>query len=158
MLAGLSWQVYTLNHDITCAALRGDSRGDLRLFKLRTQDHIPSLKTAKQRHLNKVQTSQADCHPPAKEAETVILLTPSHGLAGFAKKSDVQTTKPNPFKYTLMSSELKESQVGFDLRDKAHPSRTHRIKTEGSHCFPWEKDEQEEKMAKPKILFNLKFT
>lgn len=122
----------------------GDSQGDLRLFKLRTLDHIPSLKTAKQRHLNKVQISEADCHPPTKESETVILLTLSRGLGGFAKKSDVQTTKPNPFKYTLMSSELKESQVGFDLKAKAHPSRTHGIKTEGSHCFSWEKAEQRE--------------
>lgn len=57
------WQVYTLNHDITRAALRGDSQGDFRLFKLRTRDHIASLKTAKQRHLNRVPTSQAGCHP-----------------------------------------------------------------------------------------------
>lgn len=30
-------------------------------FKIRTLDHIPSLKTAKQRHLNKVQILEADC-------------------------------------------------------------------------------------------------
>lgn len=85
----------------------------------------------------------------------MILLTPSPGLGGFAKKSDVQTLKPHPFKYTLMSSELKESQVGFDLKDKSHPSHTNGIKTEGSHCFSWEKDLQGEKMAKPKILLNI---
>ncbi len=88
----------------------------------------------------------------------MILLTPSPGLAGFAKKSDVQTPKPHPFKRALMSSEVKESQVGFDLKDKAHPSHTHGMKTEGSHCFSWEKDEWGEKTAKPEILLNIQFT
>lgn len=75
----------------------------------------------------------------------MILLTPSPGLEGFAKKSDVKTPKPHPFKYTLMSSELKESQVGFDSKDESRPSHTQgdkkkKKKTGGSHCFSWEKD------------------
>lgn len=49
--------------------------------------------------------------------------------------SDVQTSKADPFKRTLMSSEAKESQVGFDLRDEARPSDTHGINTKGGLCF-----------------------
>lgn len=147
-------QVYTLNHDITRAALRGDSRGDFRLFKLRTRDHIASLKTAKQRHLNRVPTSQAACHPPtegSRDCDPPLATVPR--VSGLLRRSQMyKRPKPKPFKCTLMSSRPEESQVGFDLGDRAHPSRTHGIKTDGSHCFPWEKDERREKMAKPKIL------
>lgn len=87
----------------------------------------------------------------------MILLTPSPGLGGFAKKLDVQTAKPLLFKCTLMLSELPESEVGFDSKDKSHPSHTYGIKTEGRHCFSWEKDQHRE-MTKPKILLNISFT
>lgn len=88
-------QVYTLNHDITRAALRGDWWGDFRLFQLRSRDHIASLKTAKQRHLNRVPTSQAACHPPTEGSRDCDpAWRASRGLAGgFAEKSDVQTTR-----------------------------------------------------------------
>lgn len=158
---GLSWQVYTLNHDITCAVLRGDSQGDLRLFKLRTLDHIPSLKTAKQRHLNKVQISEAECHSSTQgswDCDPPYTVPP--GSEASLRSQMYKRPNPTPFRCTLMSSELKESQVGFDLKDKAHPSHTHgikkKIKNKKKHWrqplfFSWEKRfAKRKKKAKPK--------
>lgn len=70
-------------------------------------------------------------------------------LLGFGEKSDVQTRKANRFKHTLMSSEGKERQVGFDLRDEAHPSRTHGIRS----CVSFMgKGSRTETVAEPAIL------
>lgn len=82
----------------------------------------------------------------------MILRTPSPGLGGFAEKSDVQTSKAKPFKHTLMSSEVKERQVGFDLRDEAHPSDTHEINSKRRLVSFMGKDSQTETRAKPTIL------
>lgn len=83
----------------------------------------------------------------------MILPAPSRGLGGFAEMSDVQTYKAKPFKHTLMSSEAKESQVGFDLRAEAHPSDTHGINTKGGRCFSWEKTGRRRQWLNPRLGF-----
>lgn len=88
--------------------------------------------------------------------EAVIPLTPSPGLGGFAEKSDVQTSKANPFKHTLMSSEVKERQVGFDLRDEAHPSDTQGINSKGALCLSWEKTHRQRQWLNPRFGFTEK--
>lgn len=70
--------------------------------------------------------------------------------------SDVQTSKADPFKRALMSSEAKESQVGFDLRDEARPSDTRGINTKGGRCFFMGTGWQAQTMAKPKIRIHRK--
>lgn len=55
-----------------------------------------------------------------------------------------------------MSSEAKESQVGFDLRDEARPSDTHGINTKGGRCFFMGTGWQTQTMAKPKVLIHRK--
>lgn len=62
-----------------CSA--GDSRNDFRLFKIRTSDHIPSLKAAKQETFTPRFKSQRQASAGEGD-EAVIPLTPSPGLGG----------------------------------------------------------------------------
>lgn len=50
-----------------------------------------------------------------------------------------------------MSSEVKERQVGFDLRDEAHPSETHGINSKGALCLSWEKTHRQRQWLNPRF-------